>query len=600
MFVVLITTKKTESELISLVRCIAVAVSIVALSSIAVAQPPKLTELIEEEWEFRIRFDPLLATSVGDPRYDDRLPSVTIRDHERRARYYRNVLSRLDALDRHSLDDSDRVNYDIFRWQLENEVEEFEFKGHLLTINADSGFHIGLARLASRVPLNTVANYENYVARLRAVPTYVEQHIKLLREGLRLGITVPKVVLEGYEATIEAHVVENPSTSVFYPPFDRFPSTVPETEHVRLRSDGSAAIREAVAPAYRALLDFMLNDYIPGARTTLGASELPKGRDYYSFLIGKFTTIDTTAEEIHQLGLREVARIRREMESIIEEVGFNGDFSAFLDFLRTDPRFYATSSEELLKEASFIAKKMDGKLPLLFRTLPRQPYGVLPVPNHIAPKYTAGRYVGSPIDGKKPGTYWVNTYNLPSRPLYTLEALTLHEAVPGHHLQNALRQELDGLPNFRRYSGVGAYDEGWGLYSEKLGLSVGFYTDPYSNFGRLTYEMWRACRLVVDTGLHTKRWSRMQAIDFLASNTALSMHEVTTETDRYISWPGQALGYKMGELKILELRRRAEDTLREAFDIRDFHDVLLLNGPVPLPVLEELMDEYIAKASSHQ
>jgi uncharacterized protein (DUF885 family) len=288
------------------------------------------------------------------------------------------------------------------------------------------------------------------------------------------------------------------------------------------------------------------------------------------------------------------------MESIIEEVGFNGDFSAFLDFLRTDPRFYATSSEELLKEASFIAKKMDGKLPLLFRTLPRQPYGVLPVPNHIAPKYTAGRYVGSPIDGKKPGTYWVNTYNLPSRPLYTLEALTLHEAVPGHHLQNALRQELDGLPNFRRYSGVGAYDEGWGLYSEKLGLSVGFYTDPYSNFGRLTYEMWRACRLVVDTGLHTKRWSRMQAIDFLASNTALSMHEVTTETDRYISWPGQALGYKMGELKILELRRRAEDTLREAFDIRDFHDVLLLNGPVPLLVLEELMDEYIAKASSHQ
>ncbi len=600
MLVLLITTKKTRSESMSRVRCIAVAWSIAALGSVALAQTPELSELFEEEWEFRLRFDPLLATSVGDPRYDDRLPSVAIQDHERRARYYRDVLSRLDALDRHSLDDSDRVNYDIFRRQLEDDVKDFEFKGYLLPINADSGFHIGLSRLASRVPLDSVADYENYVARLRAVPFYVEQHIELMRDGLRLRITVPKVVLEGYEATIEAHAVEDPSTSVFYPPFDRFPSTVPETEQARLRSAGSAAIREAVVPAYRAFLDFMLNDYVPGARTTLGASELPNGRDYYAFLIGKFTTIDTAAEDVHQLGLREVARIRREMESVIEEVGFDGDFSAFLDFLRTDPRFYAASPEELLKEASFIAKKMDGKLPLLFRTLPRQPYGVLPVPEHIAPKYTAGRYVGARIDGKEPGTYWVNTYNLPSRPLYTLEALTLHEAVPGHHVQNALRQELDGLPNFRRYSGVGAYDEGWGLYSEKLGLSVGFYTDPYSNFGRLTYEMWRACRLVVDTGLHAKGWSRVQAIDFLASNTALSMHEVTTETDRYISWPGQALGYKMGELKILELRRRAEETLKEAFDIREFHDVVLLNGPVPLPVLEELVDEYIAEISSQQ
>jgi uncharacterized protein (DUF885 family) len=589
--------KEPRTETMSRFRCFALALALTALSSSAFAQFQDLQQIFDEEWEFRLQFDPLLATYVGDTRYNDRLPSVTVEDQARRARYYRDVLSRLSAIDRSSLEPSDRINYDIFRRQLDDQVKDYEFQGYLLRVNADSGFHIELSRLASDVPLDTVTDYENYIARLRAVPTYMEQNIELMREGLRIGMTVPKVVLEGYESTIEAHVVEDPEVSVFYPPFRQFPSTVPDSEQARLRAAGRAAIRDAVVPAYRAFLEFMVDDYIPGARTTLGASELPNGREYYAFLIGAFTTVDTTAEEVHQLGIREVARIRREMEAVIEQTGFEGDFAAFLEFLRTDPRFYVTTPEQLLKEASFIAKKMDGKLPVLFRTLPRQPYGVLPVPDHIAPKYTAGRYVGAPIDGKESGTYWVNTYDLPSRPLYTLEALTLHEAVPGHHIQNALLQELEGLPNFRRYSGIGAYGEGWGLYAEKLGLEVGFYADPYSNFGRLTYEMWRACRLVVDTGLHAQGWTRAQAIDYLASNTALSMHEVTTETDRYISWPGQALSYKMGELKILELRHRAEERLKEAFDLREFHDVVLLNGPVPLPVLEELVNDYIDETS---
>ncbi|GMR22838.1 MAG: DUF885 domain-containing protein [Acidobacteriota bacterium] len=563
-------------------------------------QNDRLNALFEETWAFRLREDPLRATSVGEHAYDDRLPRVSVEDQRRRAEYYRGVLARLDAIDRNGdgLSASDRINYDMFRRQLADDVQEFEFKGYLLPINADSGFHMGLARLPSRVPLATVADYENYIERLKLARRYIGEHIGLMREGLRIGMTVPQVVLAGYEVTIESHVVDEARASVFFAPFESFPTSVPQAEQDRLRAAGAAAIIESVVPGYRDFLKFMTEDYIPGARDTIGASELPNGRAYYAYLVGHFTTMDLTSDEVHQIGLEEVARIRREMDAVIAEVGFEGDFAAFLTFLRTDPRFYPKSAEELLKQASFIAKKMDGMLPSLFRTLPRQPYRVAPVPDHIAPKYTAGRYVGAPLESTEPGTYWVNTFKLDSRTLYTLEALTFHEAVPGHHLQNALRQELIELPEFRRYSGIGAYGEGWGLYSERLGLEAGFYEDPYSNFGRLTYEMWRACRLVVDTGLHAKGWSRREAIDYLASHTALSLHEITTETDRYISWPGQALGYKIGELKIRELRERAEDALGKDFDVRAFHDVILLNGPVPLPVLDDLVNAWIERTAN--
>lgn len=560
-------------------------------------QSSRLQALFDEAWNFQLRENPLFATSVGEHQFDDRLPSVTGEDQARRAQFRRELLQRLEAIDRTQLSKPDRISYDMFQRQLRDQIANFEYKAYLIPLTVDGGFHIGFARLPNQVPLATVRDYENYIARLRAFPVYVDQHIKLMREGLATGMTMPKIVLEGYEVTIATHVVDDPAKSVFYAPFAKFPSTVPASEHARLRSAGAAAINEAIVPGYRNFLDFMVTEYIPNTRTTTGASALPNGREYYAQCIRHFTTLDLSVDEVHQLGLDEVRRIRAEMMEIIKQVGFTGDFAAFLQFLRTDSRFYAKTPEALLKEACYIAKRMDGKLPSLFKKLPRLPYGVEAVPAHLAPKYTGGRYVGPALGSTEPGYYWVNTYALQNRPLYTLEALTLHEAVPGHHLQTALAQELEGVPNFRRFTYLSAFGEGWGLYSERLGLEAGFYTDPYSNFGRLTYEMWRACRLVVDTGLHAKDWTRQQAMDFLASNTALSLHEVRTETDRYISWPGQALAYKIGELKILELRRKAEEALGEKFDLRDFHDAVLGNGSIPLPVLEEVVQDYITEAS---
>jgi uncharacterized protein (DUF885 family) len=557
---------------------------------------PRFGELVNQIWEFQLREDPLLATSAGDSRYNHRLPAVGLEDQERRAAAKREFLRRLERVDRRRLRSADQVSYDILVRQLRDELTDFEFQAYLMPLTADWGFHIGFARLPSEVPLATVQDYENYIARLRAFAEYANQHIALMRRGLEIGFTQPRVVLEGYDETIRVHVVDDPRRSAFYRPFAAFPTTVPEGERARLEAAGVAAIAESVVPGYRAFLEFMTREYMPGARTSIGASELPNGRDYYTHLVEHFTTLPLTPEAVHRTGQAEVRRIRAEMEQVIERVGFRGDFEAFLRFLRTDPRFYARTPEELLKEASYIAKRMDGKLPALFKTLPRLPYGVAPVPDEIAPKFTGGRYVGAPVGSTQPGYYWVNTYALASRPLYVLEALTLHEAVPGHHLQIALAQELTGVPPFRRFADATAFTEGWGLYSERLGLEVGFYQDPYRQFGRLTYEMWRACRLVVDTGMHAMGWSRQRAMDFLAQNTALSLHEVRTEIDRYISWPGQALAYKIGELKIRELRREAEEMLGPAFDIREFHDVVLRNGAIPLGVLESQVRQYLGMA----
>jgi uncharacterized protein (DUF885 family) len=556
----------------------------------------RLHDLFEREWELRLREDPLLATAVGVHTWDDRLASQTPADFERRARAARGFLAELAAIESRDLGAEDQVSQEMLRRQLEDRVASIGFHEFEIPLNADSGFHTELARLPDLMTLRATADYENYIARLRAFPRYVEEHIALMRQGISRGMTLPRVVLTGIEGTMTAHVVEDPETSVFWEPFAAFPQAVPAEERERLAAAGQAVIRDAVAPGYRTLAGFMVEEYLPAARESLAATELPGGEEYYRYLIRHFTTLDLAPREIHETGLAEVARIQEEMEAVIRQTGFEGDFAAFLEHLRTDPRFYAESPEELLKEAAFIAKKMDGRLPSLFKTLPRLPYGVAPVPAHLAPKYTAGRYVEAPVGGTEPGWYWVNTYKLEARPLYNLEALTLHEAVPGHHLQVALAQELADLPAFRRFAYVDSFGEGWGLYSERLGLEAGFYRDPYSNFGRLTYEMWRACRLVVDTGLHAKGWTRQQAFDFLASKTALSLHEVTTETDRYISWPGQALAYKLGELKIRELRRRAEEALGTRFDVRAFHDALLANGTVTLPILEERVESFIASA----
>jgi uncharacterized protein (DUF885 family) len=583
-------------------RRIAISLSIALLLSFGLAAADsdsdasvRLHELFDREWEWRLEQNPLLATDVGRHEWNDRLPSVSAEDQARRLEATRGFLADLDGIDREALSTEDRVSYDIFRAQLDERTSEHDFGDWQIPINADSGFHIGMARLPDEVPLRTVGDYENYIARLRALPGYFGQHIDNMRIGLTRGMTLPGVVLEGYEVTIASHVVDDPTQSVFWAPFESFPTGVPEGERERLRRAGRAAVMEGAVPAYRSFLRFFEDEYRPGARETLGASELPEGEDYYTFLVQKFTTLEVTPDEVHRIGLAEVERIYAEMEAVIEEVGFEGTFEEFLTFLRTDPRFYPESAEALLERASRIAKRMDAELPRFFETLPRLPYGVEPVPDHIAPKYTAGRYVSAPKGSTEAGTYWVNTYNLPSRPYYALEALSLHEAVPGHHLQGALAQELDDLPDFRQYSYISAFGEGWGLYSERLGLEAGFYTDPYSNFGRLTYEMWRACRLVVDTGLHSKGWTRQQAMDYLAARTALSLHEITTETDRYIAWPGQALAYKMGELEIRELRAEAEEALGPRFDIRKFHDTVLLHGSVPLPVLAENVRRWIAE-----
>lgn len=557
--------------------------------------PERLHRLCDEEWDERLAADPLLAGSAEEVVGDRVLPDASVPAIAARAASARARLEELREIDRESLDLRARIDHAVLERQLSDRLAAFEFGDHLIPITVDDGFHIDFARLPKESPLATVADYDLYVARLRAFPEYARQHVERMRRGMEAGRVMPRVVLEGYEVTIDSHVVDDPEDSVFWAPFEDFPPAVPATEHERLRRAGREAIRDGVVVGYREFLRFFLAEYLPGARDSVGALAMPGGLEYYGWLVQHFTTLDLTPEQVHGIGLDEVARIRGEMDAILAELEFEGDYAAFLEFLRTDPRFYAETPEELLREASWICKRMDARLPQLFGRLPRKPYGVEPVPAHLAPKYTAGRYSGTTADSTEPGWYWVNTYALESRPLYALTALSLHEAVPGHHLQGALAAESEAAPLFRRSEYISAFGEGWALYCEWLGLEVGMYDDPYQDFGRLTYEMWRACRLVVDTGIHAMGWSRDRALEYLATNTALSLHECNTEIDRYISWPGQALSYKLGELKIKELRRRAEETLGEHFDLRAFHDTVLEHGSVPLDVLEEIVTDWIER-----
>ncbi|GAA4451731.1 DUF885 domain-containing protein [Nibrella saemangeumensis] len=533
----------------------------------------------------------------GSSRMSTPLGSFSEADHIRRGASYENLLKQVTAIDTRSLTADERITAELLRFVFQNEVEQVRYKSYLNPILVDYGFHIGFVGNASAAPA-TVAEYENYLDRLKDFPRYVRQHTDLMRKGLTLGIAQPAVILEGYETTYEPHIVDQPEKSQFWRPFTRMPATFPYAERNRLLAEGRRAIMDSVVAGFRAVKTFFDTEYLPKAPTKIGVSNWPNGLDYYEQRVRYFTTLPMTARQVHELGLKEVARIRTEMDSVMRKTGFKGSFAEFLAFLRTDPQFYPKTAKDLLKEAAYIAKQAEAQLPAFFGKLPRQPFGVAPVPDYLAPKYTAGRYSGSSIKSRNPGYYWVNTYDLKSRTLYTLEALTLHEAVPGHHLQSALTQELTNLPTFRQNLYVNAYGEGWALYTEWLGREMGFYKDPYSDFGRLTYEMWRACRLVVDTGIHAFGWSRDQAMKYLQDNTALSLLECRTETDRYISWPGQALSYKIGELTIKELRRKAEAELGSAFDIRDFHDQLLAQGTVTMPVLETLVDDFIRQKKS--
>ena len=558
------------------------------------AAPTPLQQLFDDEWAARMRDEPLFATQSGVNTYNDKLPSVTPADYDRRLRQDREFLARLEGLDRSALDPQSQLNYDLFEFVLEHRIALAPFRGYRIPMLSDEGFHIEVTRMTEGVLMRRARDYEDYLARLRALPTYFAQNIANMRQGAKDGFTLPAEILPGIVAVIDAQQITDAKQTPFYKPFAGMPDTIAAADQARLRAAGEAVISKEVAGAYRDLRKFMHESYVPAARRTIAAYALPEGQAYYAALVRYFTNLDVTPERVHEIGLGEVKRIRAEMDAIIAQVGFKGTFPEFLAFLRTDPQFYARTPEELLKEASYIAKQVDGMLPAYFGKLPRLPYSVQPVPAEIAPNYTTGRYSPPPIGGTKGGEYWVNTYALDKRPLYVLAALTLHEAVPGHHLQGALARELENVPAFRLDLYPHAFGEGWGLYSEKLGKEMGLYKTPYEEFGRLTYEMWRACRLVVDTGMHAKNWARQQALDYLGENTALSLHEVRTEIDRYIAWPGQALAYKMGELKILELRERARQALGEKFDIRAFHDAVMANGGVPLPILEKQIDLYIA------
>lgn len=555
--------------------------------------------LVEEAWEFRLREDPLFATETGDHRFDDQLPKISLADQRRRDAENRRFLARLEAIDRDRLSAVDQLNYDIFGRVLRDQIRAADFRLYLMPISDRWGFHIDFPELPRNLSFSTTRDYENYIARLNGFRQYAQGHIELMREGIRQGITVPSIIMRRYNEPLESQIVEDPEKSLLYKPLREFPETVPASDRERLRSEAREAISGSVVPGYRQFLAFMREEYVPNCRGTIAASALPSGRDYYRYCVAKFTTLDELSpEEVHATGQAEVQRIRAEMEKLIREVGFEGDFAAFTNHLRTDARFYANTVEELEKEVAFILKRMDGELPKLFGRLPRMPYGVRQVPEYIAPQATAAYYQSPSGDGRRAGFFYINTYQLPSRPLYMLEALSLHEAVPGHHLQIALQQELEDLPPFRKYTGFTAFVEGWALYAERLGLETGFYQDPYSDFGRLTMEMWRACRLVVDTGIHYFGWTREQAIDYMLTNSAMPLHDIRAEVDRYIGWPGQALAYKTGEMKIRALRTEAEQQLGERFDVRSFHDVVLGSGAVPLGMLEQNVRAWIERCRS--
>lgn len=553
-----------------------------------------LHQLFQDHWDAWMRFDPLTAAYVGDQRYNDRLPTATDEAYQNWREQLINFRSRLEGISHNQLSADDQLNYDLFYHLVVNEIAETGFNANRLPISRTGGFHIMFPDVFQVMPFDNPQDYANYISRLAAFKQYAHENIELMRLGLRTGFIPPRCTLTDLDGQLKAHIVNNPDESVLFHPFMHFPLQIGETDRRKLSEAAQRAILDSVVPGYQALLQFVEREYLPASRESIATSELPDGEAFYTHRIYYYTSLHQTAQKVHQTGLDEVKRIRGEMDVVIKRTGWNGTMAGFLEFLRTDPRFYVTTPEALLEKTALVLKRMDGELPRLFKTLPRMPYGIRAVPDYAAQGETAAYYSPGLGDGTRAGMYYVNTYDLPSRPLYEIEALSLHEAVPGHHLQLALQAELADVPMFRRYSGYQSFDEGWALYSERLGLEAGFYTDPYSDFGRLSYEMWRACRLVVDTGIHALGWTRQQAIDHLAENTSSTMLNIINEVDRYIAWPGQALAYKIGELKIRQLRQQAEDRLGTKFNLREFHDVLLLSGAVPLEILERMVDEWIA------
>lgn len=568
--------------------------SLLLMTSLTVAAPADdFHSLLDEAWEWRLSEYPVFASRLGDRRYNNRWTDLSLEAFTRRHERRREFLRRLRAIDPAMLSETDRLNYDLFGRSLENDIAGRRFRDYLMPISQRGGVQ-SLESTAEGLRLNSAADYDDWLARMAAVPQVIEQTIDLQEAGRRDGRMPPRILMQRIPTQIDIQLVENADESPFFKAFTELPESIPAAEQARIRAAATRIIEEDIVPAYREFSRYFSDTYLPATRDSIGAAALPDGEAFYEHRTRVFTTTAMTPDEIHELGLSEVARLRAEMQLIIDELEFDGDFNDFLEFLRTDPQFYFDSPEALFEAYLAICKRIDPELVRLFGKLPRMPYGLRPIPENIAPDTTTAYYSRPAADGSRPGYYYVNLYRPEVRPKYEMEVLSVHEAVPGHHLQIALQMELPDMPEFRRYSGFTAFTEGWGLYSESLGYDLGLYQDPYSRFGALTYEMWRAVRLVVDTGMHYKGWTRQQAIDFFKDNAAKTELDIVNEIDRYISWPGQALAYKIGQLKILELRQKAEQTLGSAFDIRAFHDALLGGGALPLEVLETRMNRWLA------
>jgi prolyl oligopeptidase len=533
-----------------------------------------------------------MASMMGDRRYNREWTDSSLGAIDGRHKQTREFLSRVYAIDRSALSEEDQLNYELFRRQLQDNVDEYQFNGYLMPFSQRGGVQ-SLDNLTNQLRLVSVEDYDDWIARLSKIDKVVDQTIALAEKGRKSGYTAPQILMQRLPDQIAVQVVEFAADSPFFKPFAALPESIAPADRERLRAEATEVIEKTVLPAYRELDRYFNETYLPTARESIGLSELPNGSAWYEFRARSYTTTRLSPDDIHRIGLDEVKRIRGEMMDIIEEVGFDGGFREFLEHLRTDPQFYFDNPDDLYQEYLATSKRIDPELVKLFGKLPRMPYGVKPIPDAIAPDTTTAYYSRPAGDGSRAGIYWVNLYKPEVRPKYEIEVLSVHEAMPGHHLQIALQQELGDLPMFRRFMGFTAFVEGWGLYSERLGYDLGLYQDPYSRFGQLTYDMWRAVRLVVDTGMHYKGWTRQQAIDFFKDNAAKTEHDIINEIDRYILWPGQALAYKIGQLKILQIRERAEIQLADKFDIRAFHDELLGAGALPLDLLEQRMDRWM-------
>ena len=547
----------------------------------------RFRQIYTQEWAWR-NGQAGVQTSGETQVNNGRLDRVDAASQMQRQNEWQQVLKQLDGIDIKQLSPEEQINYAVYRAQIQNLLAAQQFKQWQMPFNSDSAFWSDVGYELDSDNLHDLKDYRNYLDRLGQVPAYFSQEIDNMRDGLARGFSVPREVLNGRDVSIAAVAeLKDPTRSSFYKPFLKLPDNIEPVDAEQLRTQARQLIADKIIPAYAQLLGFFRNEYVPKARTTLAAEKMPDGEAWYRQQIIEYTTLDLTPGAVHEVGLNLVAKLHDEMVKTMQETGFKGSFADFLHYLRTDPQFYAKTPDELLMRTAWVAKQVDAQLGHYFGRLPRQRFAIVPVPDDIAPYYTSGRGGAS--------TYLVNTYDLPSRPLYNMPALTLHESMPGHSLQLALAQEQHGQPDFRRNGYISAYGEGWGLYSEYLGNEMGIYKTPYERFGYLTYQMWRACRLVVDTGIHHLGWTRQQAIDYMTQNTALSDREIANEVDRYISWPGQALSYELGYLKLLELRKKAEQDLGAKFDIRHFHDTVLALGSVPLPVLEKRIDRFIAE-----